>query len=415
MFNISLALLIAIFSYTPSALAANKCSNLFKRYKPAAITPVKEIDLTKVPGYEDLMREYPDLKPVAGYDKTGTVTLHTSALSLDGWKYFRDFLLRFLPQDIKTLLVGTKNDYDSFVNYQFKHHARKGDLDRFLEVQNEVNPPGNASPDARWLGDQLGFFVTYTGRDGIPVTAMVTSNYRFNYKISQQLAKHFGIQIIHTIRGLHEWGNFTVIGDTVYLIDGPRTGPDLKLEDFMYTGAKKLVLLPQPVINGEKQGIPHTDEFLIPLSKDHIVTNIPEYAEYFKKQGKKVALLPNNGDLALADFPLSHLTYANAVLVKGESESVLFVPQFGNLKPEDNLFGEHLTPAMIATLKQRDRAALRVYQNMAKELNIKVIAVDVSQFIFYNFGGLHCASGICAAMPTAEKPPGWYNSGDGPL
>ncbi len=417
-----IALVVSILLSSSITSAENKCSSLFKARAKTSVrlAPIKEIDFAKLPKYEELLKEFPGLKPVADYQaQTEVLVLHAASLARDGYNYYLS-LIRYLSPSVRTLLVGSKSDYDNFVNYQFKHQVRKTktgeELDKFLIVENETTPPGTRTPDARWVQDHMGKFVTYNGWDGNPVTAMVTSNYRYSYKISDQLAAFFGIQVIKNISGNHEWGNFTVIGDTGYMVHGSRTHSDLRVEDFMYTGIRKLVLLPQPELQGIKQGIPHVDEFLIPLSKDHIATNVSEYADFFKGQGKKVVLLPSNGDLVLSsDINLSHLNYANAVLVNGENKKILFVPQFGKLKPEDNLFGGRLGREMVKTLKQRDKEALQAYKTIAEELNITVIPVNVAQFTFYNFGGIHCATGMCAVMPTAAKMPSWYNNGDSSL
>lgn len=410
-----LALLFSTVSYTPMSFAQSQCSALFKINKPFNATPIKEIDFFKTAEFEQLRRDFPGLKPVAEYDQTGVIVLHASSLSQDGSNYYRS-LLRHLPADVRTLLVGTQNDFESFINYQYSHHVRRAkdgsDLDTFLQVQNETVPPGQQTADARWVKDHLGQLVTYNGWDGAPVTTMITSNYRYNYRISNQMAKFFGIQAGKNISGQHEWGNFTVIGDTGYMIHGSRTHSDLRIQDFMATGVRKLVLLPQPELDGVKQGIPHVDEFLIPLSKDHIATNVPEFVEYFQKQGKSVELLPSNADLIHAEMNLSHLTYTNAVLVSGKDKKVLFVPQFGKLTTQDGLFGSRLDRSTISKLKQRDKEALAVYRKMAEALNITVVAVDVARFTFYNFGGIHCATGVCGVMPTAEKMPSWYKRGD---
>lgn len=410
---------VILLGSTP-AMSNDSCPALFAAHaeNPTNLKVVKEIDFTRLPEYKQLLKDYPDLKAVAEYDQTGIMVVHASSLTLDGFHYYQS-LLKHLPPDVPTLLVGSKNDYDSFVKYQFTHQTRKteaGALDNFLEVRNETIPPGSQSPDARWIKDHLGHFVTYKGWNGDTVTGMVTSNYRYNYKISDQLAKYFGIPVVKNIPGQHEWGNFTVIGDTGYLVHGSRTHSDLRLQDFMYTGVKKITLLPQPELSGAKQGIPHVDEFLRPLSENHVATNIPEYLKYFEEQGKKVILLPNNGDLVLSsDIDLSHLNYANAVLVKGKEKSILFVPQFGKLKPDNNLFGGRVGQKMVNTLKKRDKEAIAAYKKLAEELNVTVVPVDVAQFTFNNFGGIHCATGTCGILQGAEKPPSWYDTGEIPL
>ncbi len=322
-------------------------------------------------------------------------------------------MLEHLPADVKTLLVGSAADYDGFVRFQYAERARQsenGPLDSFLKVQNETTPLGDRAPIERWVQDHFGQMVTYKGWDGQPVHALVTSNYRFDYKISEQLARHLGVSVIKNISGQHEWGNFTVIGDTGYMIHGPRMHSSLKIEEFAATGVSRLVVLPQPQLNGKKLGIPHTDEFLMALSKDHVVTNVKEYAEYFQQQGKKAELLPNNADLML-----DHLTYTNAVLVNGQNSRLLFVPQFGKLSADHVLFGQKLGAETILALKKRDQEALRIYRKIAKALNITVVPVHAAEFTLTNFGGLHCATGICATIPNPDSGPSWYGTGESAL
>ncbi len=413
--NQSSALLFFFLLLVNPAHGKNRCDVLFQA-NMVALNTIKEIDFTKTPEFAELQKTYPDLKPMAQYGQTGTLILHASSLSLDGYKYYQS-LLSHLPADVRTLLVGSASDYDSFVRFNFSHQARKIEnesasesLDTFLQVQNEVTPTGSQNPVSRWVQDHMGLYVTYKGWDNKPVVAMVTSDYRFNYKISDQLAKYLGVQIIKNISGQHEWGNFTVIGDTGYTVYGPRTHSSLKLEDFMATGVRRLVLLPQPKFGDKGLGIPHTDEFLIPLSENHVLTNVADYFEYFKGQGKRVELLPSN-----ADIGLDHLTYTNAVLVNGENNRVLFVPQFGGLSATQLFFGAPLGAEAIKTLKQRDKEALNAYRVMAKELNITVVPVHSAEATLNNFGGIHCATGICAATPNADRGASWYPKGDGPL
>lgn len=408
----TLTAFIFLMVATPQLSSAqNKCLDFFKA-TTIRISAIREIDFTRTPEYEDLLRRFPGLKPVAQYEQTGTLVLHTASLPLDGYHYFES-LLTNLPSDVRTVLVGSASDYDSAVRFNFTHLARgtpEKPLDTFLRVDNESKPNGTQSPIPRWVQDHLGQFVTYNGWDNKPVVSMVTASYRFQYQVSEQLAKFFGVKIIKNISGNHEWGNFIVMGDTGYLLYGSRTHSDLRLEDFMYTGIRKLVILPQPEFQSKKIGIPHVDEFIIPLSKDHVLTNLPEFVDYFRQQGKQVELLPSN-----ADVGFDYLTYTNAVLVNGATKKVLFVPQFGRLSPKQMYYGQALGAEVVKKFKARDKEALRIYRAMAVQLGITVVPVHAAKFTLNQFGGLHCATGICTTLPNADKAVDWYSDGDVPL
>lgn len=406
---VTLFLLMTIFG-SSAAFAGLTCQQLFVvKGSLGALGSAKIFDLKSTKTYKESRSDFPGLRPVLEYSaQTGTLIIHLSSLSLDGYRYYKS-LLENLPLDVRTVLIGTKDSYDDFVQYSLSQHIRKNDkgepLDKFLAVENETVAV-NETIISKWVQDHMGRLASYTSpTDGKDVIGMVAAGYRFNYQASTSLSNFLGVNILHRISGNHEWGNYTVIGKTAYMVQGPRIDSSLNINDFAYTGVDRVVLLPRPQDSAKNQiGIPHTDEFLIALADDLVLTNVAEYKTYFQSQGKRSALLPSNADLGLDFF-----TYTNAVIVNSPTQNVIFVPQFGQLPPGTKIFGFEVTADQLQILKNNDEQAMRVYRKHAK--GYKVVPVHTPEFTANHFGGPHCATGICAVISNPNTRPGFARDG----
>lgn len=390
-----------LISLNTSHAKSNECLNYLEK--------IKKINLTKTKEYKTAIKKFPKLKAVNEYSSlTETVIMHASGLAQDGYKLYQAYLLN-LPPDVKTLLIGTESDYNNFVQFNFGVYARKSSdgkpLDNFLVVENETPTNNDMTIISRWIQDNLGQWVEYAYGDTY-VQGLVTSNYRFNFQASHQVVRALGSNVIHNINANHEWGNFTVIGDTAYLIAGARTPPNLNLNEFAYTGVKNLVILPRPVLGETPLGIPHSDEFFVALSDQVIATNYSMYADYFKSEGFEVILLPS-----LAEVGFDFLTYTNAVVLNSLSEKIIFVPQFKKLSAgtllAPNVF---VTQDLQALFKTNDELALRQFQNFGQKHGVKIVPVDIPETSLRNYGGPHCLTGLCVQVQNPDIVP-WAKRG----
>lgn len=409
-------LLTAVLALTPVISSAQGvCQNIFTSIKAneiASLGVVREFDLRATPEYADAHRRFPELRPLLDYrDATSTLVLHTGSLSLDGYRYYTT-LLKNLPQDVRTVLIGPPSSYETSVQYSYARFARqdanKKPLDTFLAVDNEAPTVGDRTVISKWIQDHMGRLVTYKSPiDGKDVVGLVTAGYRFGYEVSSGLSRFLGVSINHRIAADHEWGNYVVVGKTAYLIQGPRIDSNLNVNSFAHTGVDKVVLLPRPKDQKNNEiGIPHSDEFMIPLSDNLVLTNVREYASHFEAQGLQSKLLPNNADMGLDFF-----TYTNAVFVNSPSKKLVFVPQFGELQEGTTIFGMPITREMIATLKVRDLEALEIYRQHEHSHGLTIVPVHVPEFTASHFGGPHCATGICASIGNPSTRPAFVNEG----
>ncbi len=351
---------------------------------------VEIYDITRTASYIDAHKRFKNLTPAADYDPVGAIYMNVSALTYDGYRNFFAFV-DHLPKDVKLVLYGTRQNLTSYL----PHHLNfSGYFDGRTEGSVFYQVIENANQEdtiPRWARDHTGVFVKFKVRES-EVVGTVSSNYRFNYNPKNLF---FGTPDIHHIDANFEWGNFIQVGKTGYVVSGSRWPAQLNHEEFAYTGVDQVVVLPQPFLGEDKAkllGIPHSDEFLIALSDDTIVTNDPEYAKFFRTRGLKVAEVPSN-----ADIGFDHFSYTNVVVINNGAEKQIYMTTFST-------YGK-LSPTQSEKVKVRDQEAIRVYES----LGYKVIATDSSTFNAISFGGIHCATRNCPVQSHADQNPGFFD------